>query len=336
VHYRNLKFYLERGLKLTAVHRVLRFEQHPWLKTYIMLNTEMRTKATTVAEKDFFKLMNNAVFGRSMMNVRKQKKITLLTSAEQLRKAIASPAFYGFKQFKPELAAVQYRKDCLLLDKPLYTGFVTLDLSKLLMYQTYYGLKDQYGDRMELLFTDTDSLCMQIQTEDIYRDMAQNPDLYDTSDFPTDHFLYSTKNKKVIGKFKDETNGNPITHFVGLRPKMYAMRVQGEGEKKTAKGISRTVIKKTLTYQNYHDSLFQCRADKVGMVRFQTHNHQIYTVHLNKTGLSPADNKRYLLEDGIHTRAHGDDRTLEEQRNADLGELVQYLNEGDWMMDCDS
>ena len=84
-------------------------------------------------------------------------------------------------------------------------------------------MKAQYGDRVELLYTDTDSLLLEIQTEDVYSDMADHPSLYDTSDFPEDHPLHSKVNKKVLGKMKDECAGHPIAEYVGLRPKMYSI-----------------------------------------------------------------------------------------------------------------
>ena len=304
LHYRNLKLYLKLGMELSRVHNVLRFKQEPWLKRYIDYNTEMRRNATSDAEKDFYKLMNNAVFGRSMMNLRKRKNITIITDADKLRKNIASPAFHDLREFKPDLIAIQKLQSNLLLDKPLYTGFCILDLSKVLMYEMFYKLKSKYGENMQLLFTDTDSICTHIYTDDIYQDMAADLDTYDTSDFPTDHFLHSNKNKKLIGKFKDETNGVPITAFVGLRPKMYAMKVAGV-DKKTAKGISKTAIRKILTFEKFKETLFECKADKIQMTRFQSVNHQIYTVRLSKTGLSPADDKRFLLDDGVNSTAHG-------------------------------
>src|SRR5207245_318251 len=128
-------------------------------------------------------------------------------------------------------------------------------------------------------------------------------------------------NKKTIGKFKDETNGQPITHFVGLRPKMYAFKLLNQEEKKTAKGVSRTCIKKMLTFDKYREALFETKAEKVQMTRFQVENHQIYTVVLNKTGLSPADDKRYLLDDGINTLAHGHHMT-------DLMRMLQEAEDG--------
>jgi len=319
-HYRNLKLYLQRGMVLKHVHRVIRFKQYPWLKKYIDFNTNMRTQAADGYEKDFWKLMNNAFFGRTMMNVRKRKNIAVLVDEEKLKKEIASPAFYDLKEFKPDLVAVQRLQDNMLLDKTIGEGMTILDVSKVRMGDANYALKDQYGDKMSLLFTDTDSLCIHVETEDFYRDMEKNIDLYDTSDYPPEHFLHSNVNKKVIGKFKDETNGKPITHFCGLRAKMYAMLIHGMMEKKTAKGISKTAIKKILNFEKYRQCLFNCTADKVEMMRFQSELHQIYTVELNKTGLSPADDKRFLLDDGIHTLAHG-------HVDAELRLLIELIEE---------
>ncbi|KAK3718086.1 hypothetical protein QZH41_015140, partial [Actinostola sp. cb2023] len=131
------------------------------------------------------------------------------------------------------------KKPSLYLNRPIYVGFCILDLSKTLMYDFHYNvIKQKYGNNATLLVTDTDSLCYNIKTEDIYEDMYEDLDLYDTSEYPRDHVLHSTVNKKVLGKMKDETHGLPIEEFVGLRPKMYSLLYHEEGrevEKKTAK-----------------------------------------------------------------------------------------------------
>ena len=85
------------------------------------------------------------------------------------------------------------------------------------------------------LYTDTDSLILEITTEDVYRDCIPDIDEYDTSEYPKDHFLYDPKNKKVIGKMKDEMKGNPILEYAGLRPKMYSVRSLENGKTKDAK-----------------------------------------------------------------------------------------------------
>ena len=219
VHYRNLQLYLSLGMKLKKIHRVLKFDQSPWMEPYIRLNTDLRKIATSDFEKNLYKLMNNSVFGKTMENLRKRVDVKLVRSNEEerLRKLRASPAFNRSKIFDNDLAALHMQKSNIKFNRPVYVGMSILDLSKHLMYDFYYNeLKKQYGDRCEVLYTDTDSLLMEIQTEDVYKDMAEKIDMYDTSDYPKDNPLHSVVNKKVLGKMKDECAGTPMAEYVGL------------------------------------------------------------------------------------------------------------------------
>ncbi|KAK3757134.1 hypothetical protein RRG08_049801 [Elysia crispata] len=187
LHYRNLQLFLGLGIKLKKIHRALRFKQSPWMEPYIRMNTELRKQATSAFEKDIYKLMNNSVFGKTMENLRKRVDVKLVRSHEEdkLRRLIASPSFARANIFDDDLAAIQVHKSRLVLSRPVYVGMSILDLSKNLMYDFYYGqLLVQYGDWCQLLYTDTDSLLLEIQTEDVYRDMAKHAELYDTSDYP--------------------------------------------------------------------------------------------------------------------------------------------------------
>ena len=204
LHYQNLKLYLDLGMKLTKVHRVLTFQQSPWLKQYIDFNTSKRTHARNTFEKDFFKLMNNSIFGKTMENLRNRVNIELVTTEKRLKTLTKKPSFDHFRIFTPDIAAVNQKKTTLYLNRPIYAGFAILELSKILMYDFYYNyIKTKYGSNAKLSFSDTDSLCLEVKTEDIYADLVSDQHLFDFSDFPRDHFLYSTHNKKVIGKFKD-------------------------------------------------------------------------------------------------------------------------------------
>jgi hypothetical protein len=166
-------------------------------------------KATTVEEKNLFKNLNNSVFGKSMENVRKYRDIRLLAEQSKVDRCVASPLFQEIQEFGGGLFALSLENAVVNLNKPIYVGFSVLDLSKLLMYQFHYEyIVEKFGNRAKLLFTDTDSLCYAFQTDDIYRDIAPDSDRFDFSDYPKNHFLYSEINKKVIGKMKDETNGN--------------------------------------------------------------------------------------------------------------------------------
>ena len=187
VHYRNLQFYLKQGMKLKRVHRVLEFDQECWMEPYILINTEFRKKAKSDFENNFYKLVNNSVFGKTMENLRNRVDIKIVHSNEtdKIRKLIASPLYSRHVLFSNDLAGVDMHKTKLVLNKPVYTGMTILDNSKILMYYFFYNeLKKQYGSRCELLYTDTDSLLLEIETDDVYKDIETSKNLYDTSDYP--------------------------------------------------------------------------------------------------------------------------------------------------------
>ena len=188
----------------------------------------------------------------------------------------------------------------------------TLDNSNILMYDFYYNkLKRQYGENCELIYTDTDSLLLNIQTDDIYKNMEKNKDLYDTSDYPEDHFLHSKKSKKVLGNMKDEMNGKPISECVCLRSKMYSIMTEETNIKK-AKGVKKRVIKKEIKYEMYKEALENKKTFQHGMNFIQSEGHEIYGIYVNKTSLSPFDSKRWIAENGIDTVAYGHRLTDEE------------------------
>ena len=309
-HIKNLQLYKRLGLVVTKIHRVLEFKQETWLKSYIQFNTDKRKAATSVFEKDFFKLMSNSVYGKSMESLRNRVNVELVNNEKRIKKAIAKPTCKNFSIINEDLVMVQFAPKKILQNKPLYTGFVVLELSKVLMYQFHYEhILCQYGaDRARLLFTDTDSLCYQIQTDDLYQDMANNLQLYDTSAYPKSKHLFSSVNAKVIGKFKDETNSVPPQEFVGLRAKMYSLYVPNTENKSkmTAKGIKKSYIKHHVRHSAFVDALRDKKHSSPARFKtFKSVNHVISTVDINKICLSPFDTKRYILPDGISTLAYG-------------------------------
>ena len=272
------------------------------------MNTELRKKATSDFEKDLYKLMNNSVFGKTMENLRKRVEVKLVRSNEEdkLRRLIASPAFARANIFDDDLAAIQVHKSRRELNRPVYVGMSVLDISKHRMYDFYYNeLRKQYGDRCQLLYTDTDSLLLEIQTEDVYEDMAKHPELYDTSDYPPDHPQYSTANKKVLGKMKDECAGRPIAEYVGLRPKMYSIHEAGGTNIRKTKGVKKNVVKKRIRHEQFKEALFEKRTFRHSMDVLRSERHRIYGQRLNKVPLSPFDAKRWIAENGEDTLAYG-------------------------------
>ena len=249
LHYRNLQLYIDLGLKVTKVHRVLEFNQSPWLKQYIDFNTEKRKNAKNAFEKDFFKLMNNSVFGKTMENIRKRVDVRLVTDEKKLLKITSKPTYVSSKIFNENLVAVHKIKETLTLHRSAYVGMCILDLSKTLMYDFHYNyIKKNYENKAKLLFTDTDSLTYEIEAEDVYQDFWNNKEMFDNSDYNENSLFFDKTNKKVIGKFKDEAAGIPITEFVGLRSKMYSYMKDNQKGGKTAKGIKKSVIKNEITH----------------------------------------------------------------------------------------
>ena len=326
LHYRNLQLYLSLGMRVKKVHRALRFEQSPWMELYIRMNTELRKVATSDFEKDLYKLMNNAVFGKTMENLRRRVNVKLVRAHEEdkLRRLIASPSFARANIFDNDLAAVQMHKSRLVLNRPVYVGMSVLDLSKSLMYDFYYNqMKAQYGDRVELLYTDTDSLLLEIQTEDVYSDMSEHQSLYDTSDYPEDHPLHSKVNKKVLGKMKDECAGRAIEEYVGLRPKMYSILEASGACIKKAKGVKKNVVKKHIRHEQYREALFGKKTFRHSMDVLRSEKHHIYGLHLNKVSLSPFDSKRWIAENGVDTLAYGH----KDAQPAGAAEMDAYIDE---------
>ena len=177
------------------------------------------------------------------------------------------------------------------------------------MYDFHYNyIKRQYGDRAKLLFTDTDSLCYEIKTDDFYKDIADAIESrFDTSEYPKDHpsGIKSGVNKKVIGMFKDEAGGKQIEEFVGLRAKLYSYKVSGEEDHKKCKGVKKAVVRKSLTHDDYKKCLFTREEQSRKMNVIRSHLHEIYTEEVNKVVLSADDDKRVVLTDGISTLAYG-------------------------------
>ena len=308
IHYRNLRQCLELGLRLTAVYRGISFEQSPWMEPYIRKNTELRKTAANSFEKDFFKLMNNSVFGKTIENIRKRQNVFLVDNREKAAKLTCRPNFDRATIFDRNLVAIHLKKTEVYFNKPVYVGQAILDLSKLLMFDFHYNyIQRKYSyKRAKLLFTDTDSLMYQINTDDFYADISTDiKTKFDTSEYPPDHKsgILTGVNKKVIGMFKDEVGGKQITKFVGLRPKLYSFKVEESSTTRKCKGIKKNVVKKQIEFEDYVDCLFSNKKQMRKMNIIRSENHEIYSKEVNKLALSGDDDKREVLEDKVHTKA---------------------------------
>ena len=232
-----MKLYLQLGLVVTKVHRVLKFKQSPWLKTYRFQHPSTFTRCEPFSER-FFKLMNNSVFGKTQENLRNSVNVELVTDARLLRKRVVKPSVYC-SPITDCLTVIQCRVQTVTLNRPIYVGFTVLELSKLHMYDFHYNhmkVKYPHANQLRLLFTDTDSLAYAVQPDAIYKDMDVGAaDRYDFSEYPLDHPLYVASNCKALGFCNDELNSGPMREFIGLRPKCYAFLCTGKVDKNVVK-----------------------------------------------------------------------------------------------------
>ena len=185
VHIRSLKQALNHGLKLKKVHRIIEFNQETWLKTYIDMNTKLRKIAENDFEKDFLKLMNNAVYGKTMENVRKHRDIKLVTTHKKRSKLVSEPNYHTINSFSENLSIIEMRRTKVTMNKPIYLGLSILEISKILMYEFWYDyMKLKYGDNVKLCYMDNDSFIMNIKTEDFYKDIGNDVEKrFDTSNY---------------------------------------------------------------------------------------------------------------------------------------------------------
>ena len=257
VHINSLKQALNRGLKLKKVHRIIEFNQEAWLKPYIDMNTELRKLAKSDFQKDFFKLMNNSVFGKTMENIRKHRDIKLVTTNKRRSKLVSEPNYHTMNYISEDLSIIEMKRTKVKMNKPIYLGLSILETSKILMYEFWYGyMKPKYNDNVKLCYLDTDSFIMNIKTEDLYNDIANDVEKrFDTSGYEVDRPLPTGKNKKVIGLMKDELGGRIVTEFVTLRPKTYSYLTDDFKEDKKAKGTNKCVIKRMIKFDDYKKCL---------------------------------------------------------------------------------
>ena len=282
------------------------------------MNTNLRKDAKNDFEKDFFKLMNNSVFGKTMENVRNHRDIKLVTT-DKWRSILASePNYHSTKYIPKDLLIMEMRKVEVKINKPIYLGQAILDISKTLMYEFWYDyIKPKYGDKAGLCYMDTDSFVMQIKTEDFYKDIANDIERwFDTSNYyeKDNRPFPKGKNKRVIGMFKDELGRKIMTEFCAFRAKAYSFLIveysDDDYEKskiinKKVKGTKKCIVKREIIFKNYVDALFIDEVIIRSQQRFRSDHHKVYTEEVHKIALSSNDDKRIQKVDKVTTCPYG-------------------------------
>ncbi|XP_066588944.1 uncharacterized protein [Prorops nasuta] len=317
IHYRALQQCIRNGIVLKRIYRGLKFRQSTWLKAYIELNTRLRTASKNDFEKNLFKLMNNAVFGKTTENVRNRVDVRLVTKWEGRYGAealISKPNFHSRAIFKENLVAIQLSKLSAKFDKPVYVGMSILDISKTCLYEFHYDyMLPTFGSKCKAMYTDTDSLVYSIECDDVYSVMKRDLVKFDTSDYsPDNRYGLPRVNKKVPGLMKDENNGKIMTEFVGLRAKMYTFKVQDCTKiTKKAKGVKGYVIDRNITFDDYKDCLdnFTVQSRNQNLIRSKLY--KVFSTTQRKIALSPYDDKRHITPGSVATLPWGHYRLKE-------------------------
>ena len=222
-----MKLYVELGLVVTKLHRVLSFKQEKWLAPYVKLNTEKRKQAKNKFEEDFYKLMVNSSFGKTCEGKRNRMKVKLTRTEEETLKWTDKPEYQSSKIISEDLVTVCLQQSEILWDKPTIVGACILDLAKKIMFEFHYKVMKKNFD-CNLLYSDTDSFVYEVRSRDFFAEIQkkkQVADQFDFSNFPPEHPLFSRDNARVTLKFKDEMGSRPIAEFCGLKPKLYSIKL---------------------------------------------------------------------------------------------------------------
>ncbi|OXA39344.1 putative DNA polymerase [Folsomia candida] len=310
-HYRNIRRFLQLGLQITKIHRGMQFTQAPWMKKFIEFNTLKRIQAVMEYEKNFYKLLNNAAFGKCIENKRKRQSMSIISTEAQMRRVLKKPTYQRIIEINPEvqIAVKKLSKNCekmaVYLDKPIAVGVAILDISKDMMYEFHYDyMVPKYGDAAKVVYGDTcNSLVYFVETEDIYKDMQANKDRFDLSEHGGIlEFMKDPTNHKRLKKMKDEFGSAILWKFAVAKPKMYAAEAiswdaGGQMVKKikiAAKGCKSSAIAHQISYELIVDVINRCHHEQISFRSIVSNKHSINTIFCKKKALNGFDTKRFI------------------------------------------
>ena len=273
------------------------------------MNTVYRKNAKNDFEKDFFQLMNNAVFGKTMENVRKHRDIKLVTTDKRTNQLVSEANYHTTKWLSENLLSIEMKKAKVKMNKPIYLGLSILEISKTLMCEFCYDyMKGKYGNNVKFCYMHTDSFIMhkEEKIEDFYEDIANDVEKrFDTSNYEVKRPLPTGMNKNVIGLMKDELGGKIMIEFYALRPKTYSYLTDDCEEDKKAKGTKKCILKRRLKFSDYKDCLLNNEIMLKSQQRFKSERYNVYTEKVNKIALSSNDDKTLQTFDKITSYPYG-------------------------------
>ena len=309
-HHASAQTALKAGLKITKLHRVIKFEQARILKPFIDFCTEKRLSATAPFFKMLFKLMMNSVYGKFLQDNRKHLTIKICTSSKLVDKNLSAVNYKGHRIISENVVCVFLGKLKVKMDRCIALAFTILNISKKHMQDTWYSyIQPNFGiNNVSIVLSDTDSFLLHftnISRNEIFDNLKE---CLDTSNYPSDHPLYHTNFKGKPGYFKDENAGHIMTEVIGLKSKCYVTKVinrysKSSNENIICKGVGKAA-KTNLTLTKYRECVQNIKAIRTNMFTIRSTNHKIFTQQLNKIALTTFDDKRWLLNCGLHSIPH--------------------------------
>lgn len=310
LHFKNLKLYLQLGMRLNKVHRVMQFKQKAFIAPFIEKCTRLRQNAKTKFEQDQFKKVANCVYGKTIQNNRSYIRVKLHNKTSSLLRSVSDSTFKNFVIIDENLVQTNHKLWIIKHDRPIYAGFTILELSKHFMYDFFYNvlIKNLKCD-LQLGMSDTDSFLFKVNNSKTFREHIKEH--MDYSNYPSEHHMFSNNNKSKLGYFKDELAGKFICcEFVGLKSKCYSLLLKNiqsghSEEKKVCKGLGRIAINNRLKFAHYKKCLLNGIPKRYDFNAIRSTKHKITTVRIKKKALSHFDSKRWIYSCGIHSDPYG-------------------------------
>ena len=295
-----LQFLLKKGVKLDTVYRVYSFKQEYVFKEFIDKNILRRARESNPFLKTALKLINNAIYGRTLLNPLNYATFTkVVNDGHKLVKSFTKPNFKSVDLVSQNRCLVTCHKTCVTVSSPIYIGFSILDFAKITMYSFFYDvLKAQYGDRVEFVYSDTDSFIINLKTEDLDEELKGPLAAYmDLSNYPPDHDLYNDQSKGKLGLLKNETPGDYIIEFVAIKPKAYTFTTVNNLAKcnVTLKGVGK-VIKSRMTISDFKSCLYTGNPSFANVYQLGFSNQNMSLKVMSKKITSCYEDKRFYID----------------------------------------
>ena len=297
-----LQFLIKQGVEVSVIHTIIKFKQGYYLKQFIDENIRMRAAATNPFIKNALKLINNAIYGRTLLNLLNhatKAKICHYGNSSNMLKSFSKPTFRKVDIINEDRFLVTYNRSSVKASSPIYVGYSILDHAKLYMYRFWYStIVPTYGERAQFVYSDNDSFIINIETDDIIKEIkGPLADHLDSCNFPLDHPLYSNRCKGELGKLKIETAPYHMKEFIALKPKAYSYTTTESNQvyNNTLKGVPKH-ISNSLNLETYKECLYSNMRISKDIFNLRFYNKDMSLTKNSKIILSSFEDKRYYMD----------------------------------------